>query len=155
MGVSRRLFTKEFKLAAVRRLEQGVSIPRGDNALIREELEDLAQNEDRLRRQHRDALRLHHKFFLRRGVTGTVTEQLENDLLLPQPSRPGVRLNCAHISRRKIAPKDVPQVFRHSIEFVDEELPFGLRRSRKFTRLCSPKLTHVVCRGTSARLRGG
>ena len=26
MGLSRRLFTKEFKLAAVRRLEQGVSI---------------------------------------------------------------------------------------------------------------------------------
>ncbi len=29
MGLSRRLFTKEFKLAAVRRLEQGVSIARG------------------------------------------------------------------------------------------------------------------------------
>jgi transposase len=27
MGLSRRTFTKEFKLAAVRRLEQGVSIP--------------------------------------------------------------------------------------------------------------------------------
>ena len=26
MGLSRRMFTKEFKLAAVRRLEQGVSI---------------------------------------------------------------------------------------------------------------------------------
>ena len=26
MGISRRLFTKEFKLAAVRRLEQGVKI---------------------------------------------------------------------------------------------------------------------------------
>ena len=26
MGLSRRIFTKEFKLAAVRRLEQGVSI---------------------------------------------------------------------------------------------------------------------------------
>ena len=29
MGLSRRQFTKEFKLAAVRRLEQGVSIARG------------------------------------------------------------------------------------------------------------------------------
>ena len=29
MGLSRRKFTKEFKLAAVRRLEQGVSIARG------------------------------------------------------------------------------------------------------------------------------
>ena len=29
MGLSRRMFTKEFKLAAVRRLEQGVSIGEG------------------------------------------------------------------------------------------------------------------------------
>ena len=33
MGVSRRLFTKEFKLAAVRRLEQGVSIAAAARAL--------------------------------------------------------------------------------------------------------------------------
>jgi transposase-like protein len=33
MGVSRRLFTKEFKLAAVRRLEQGVSIAEAARAL--------------------------------------------------------------------------------------------------------------------------
>jgi transposase-like protein len=33
MGVSRRLFTKEFKLAAVRRLEQGVSIAEVARAL--------------------------------------------------------------------------------------------------------------------------
>ena len=33
MGVSRRLFTKEFKLAAVRRLEQGVSIGEASRAL--------------------------------------------------------------------------------------------------------------------------
>jgi hypothetical protein len=29
----------------------------------------------------------------------------------------------------------------------------ALRRAPKSTRLCSPKLTHVVCRETSARLR--
>src|SRR5258706_13169407 len=33
MGLSRRLFTKEFKLAAVRRLEQGVSIADAARAL--------------------------------------------------------------------------------------------------------------------------
>src|SRR5450432_2285446 len=33
MGLSRRLFTKEFKLAAVRRLEQGVSIGEAARAL--------------------------------------------------------------------------------------------------------------------------
>jgi transposase-like protein len=33
MGMSRRLFTKEFKLAAVRRLEQGVSIAEVARAL--------------------------------------------------------------------------------------------------------------------------
>ena len=33
MGMSRRLFTKEFKLAAVRRLEQGVSIAEAARAL--------------------------------------------------------------------------------------------------------------------------
>ena len=33
MGISRRLFTKEFKLAAVRRLEQGVSIAEASRAL--------------------------------------------------------------------------------------------------------------------------
>ena len=33
MGISRRLFTKEFKLAAVRRLEQGVSIAEAARAL--------------------------------------------------------------------------------------------------------------------------
>ena len=33
MGLSRRLFTKEFKLAAVRRLEQGVSISEAARAL--------------------------------------------------------------------------------------------------------------------------
>ncbi|HUQ90687.1 MAG TPA: transposase [Bryobacteraceae bacterium] len=33
MGISRRLFTKEFKLAAVRRLEQGVSIAEVSRAL--------------------------------------------------------------------------------------------------------------------------
>jgi len=33
MGMSRRLFTKEFKLAAVRRLEQGVSIGEAARAL--------------------------------------------------------------------------------------------------------------------------
>jgi transposase-like protein len=33
MGVSRRLFTKEFKLAAVRRLEQGISIAEAARAL--------------------------------------------------------------------------------------------------------------------------
>ncbi|MGH8095421.1 MAG: transposase [Chthoniobacterales bacterium] len=33
MGLSRRLFTKEFKLAAVRRLEQGVSIGEATRAL--------------------------------------------------------------------------------------------------------------------------
>jgi transposase len=33
MGLSRRQFTKEFKLAAVRRLEQGVSIPEAARAL--------------------------------------------------------------------------------------------------------------------------
>ncbi len=33
MGLSRRLFTKEFKLAAVRRLEQGVSITEAARAL--------------------------------------------------------------------------------------------------------------------------
>ena len=33
MGLSRRLFTKEFKLAAVRRLEQGVSIAEASRAL--------------------------------------------------------------------------------------------------------------------------
>ena len=33
MGISRRLFTKEFKLAAVRRLEQGVSITEAARAL--------------------------------------------------------------------------------------------------------------------------
>ena len=33
MGLSRRLFTKEFKLAAVRRLEQGVSIGEAVRAL--------------------------------------------------------------------------------------------------------------------------
>src|SRR5215212_441541 len=33
MGVSRRLFTKKFKLAAVRRLEQGVSIAEAARAL--------------------------------------------------------------------------------------------------------------------------
>jgi flagellar biosynthesis protein FlhF len=38
---------------------------------------------------------------------------------------------------------------------ADESLCFGpaLRRAPKSTRLCSPKLTHVVCRETSARLR--
>jgi len=33
MGLSRRLFTKEFKLAAVRRLEQGVSMGEAARAL--------------------------------------------------------------------------------------------------------------------------
>jgi len=33
MGLSRRIFTKEFKLAAVRRLEQGVSIAEAARAL--------------------------------------------------------------------------------------------------------------------------
>ena len=33
MGISRRLFTKEFKLAAVRLLEQGVSIAEASRAL--------------------------------------------------------------------------------------------------------------------------
>jgi transposase len=33
MGISRRLFTKEFKLAAVRRLEQGVAIAEAARAL--------------------------------------------------------------------------------------------------------------------------
>jgi transposase-like protein len=33
MGLSRRQFTKEFKLAAVRRLEQGVSIAEAARAL--------------------------------------------------------------------------------------------------------------------------
>src|SRR5947207_15674511 len=33
MGVSRRLFTKEFKLAAVRRLEQGISMGEAARAL--------------------------------------------------------------------------------------------------------------------------
>jgi len=33
MGLSRRLFTKEFKLAAVRRLEQGISIQEAARAL--------------------------------------------------------------------------------------------------------------------------
>ena len=33
MGISRRLFTKEFKLAAVQRLEQGVSIAEAARAL--------------------------------------------------------------------------------------------------------------------------
>src|SRR6202451_1493540 len=33
MGLSRRIFSKEFKLAAVRRLEQGVSIGEGARAL--------------------------------------------------------------------------------------------------------------------------
>jgi transposase len=33
MGLSRRLFTKEFKLAAVRRLEQGISIGEAARAL--------------------------------------------------------------------------------------------------------------------------
>jgi transposase len=33
MGLSRRLFSKEFKLAAVRRLEQGVSIAEATRAL--------------------------------------------------------------------------------------------------------------------------
>ena len=33
MGLSRRIFTKEFKLAAVRRLEQGVSIGEAARAL--------------------------------------------------------------------------------------------------------------------------
>ena len=33
MGLSRRMFTKEFKLAAVRRLEQGVSISEAARAL--------------------------------------------------------------------------------------------------------------------------
>ena len=33
MGLSRRLFTKEFKLAAVRRLEQGVSMAEAARAL--------------------------------------------------------------------------------------------------------------------------
>ena len=33
MGISRRVFTKEFKLAAVRRLEQGVSIAEASRAL--------------------------------------------------------------------------------------------------------------------------
>ena len=33
MGLSRRLFTKEFKLAAVQRLEQGVSIGEAARAL--------------------------------------------------------------------------------------------------------------------------
>jgi transposase-like protein len=33
MGLSRRLFTKEFKLAAVRRLEQGVTIAEASRAL--------------------------------------------------------------------------------------------------------------------------
>ena len=33
MGISRRLFTKEFKLAAVRRLEQGVKIAEAARAL--------------------------------------------------------------------------------------------------------------------------
>ncbi len=33
MGLSRRQFTKEFKLAAVRRLEQGASIPEAAQAL--------------------------------------------------------------------------------------------------------------------------
>ena len=33
MGLSRRLFSKEFKLAAVRRLEQGVSITEAARAL--------------------------------------------------------------------------------------------------------------------------
>ena len=33
MGLSRRMFTKEFKLAAVRRLEQGVSIAEASRAL--------------------------------------------------------------------------------------------------------------------------
>ena len=33
MGLARRLFTKEFKLAAVRRLEQGVSIGEAARAL--------------------------------------------------------------------------------------------------------------------------
>jgi hypothetical protein len=41
-----------------------------------------------------------------------------------------MRLDCGHISRRKIAPKDVAHVFRHSIEFVDEELPFSLEVSK-------------------------
>src|ERR1035437_5316163 len=34
MGLSRRQFTKEFKLAAVRRLEQGVSIAEAARALV-------------------------------------------------------------------------------------------------------------------------
>ena len=63
-----------------------IGVPRGDDALMGQVLQDLAQNEDWLRRQHRDALCLPLKFRLRGGVTGPVAEQLENDLLLLQTS---------------------------------------------------------------------
>jgi hypothetical protein len=63
-----------------------VRVARGDDALMVQVLQHLAQNEYRLRRKHRHTLRLPFKFRLGGGAE-PVVEEFENDPLLLQTGR--------------------------------------------------------------------
>ncbi len=93
-------------------------------------LQGFAQNEDRLRRQHRHTLRLPFKFLLRTGITGSVVEQLENGSLLLQASGFRERVDFRQMPRGEVATKDVLQIVYDRLEAIDEKLPFGFEVSK-------------------------
>jgi hypothetical protein len=64
-----------------------VRVARNYDTLMNQVLQDLAQNENRLRRQHRHALRFLFQICLGGGIAGPIVEQLEDDFLLFQTSR--------------------------------------------------------------------
>jgi hypothetical protein len=88
------------------------------------------EDEDRLRRQHRHALRLLFKFLLRAGIAGPVVEQLENGSLLIEPSWFRERIDLGYSTCREMTAKDVLQVVRNSREGIDKELAFGFEVSK-------------------------
>jgi len=104
-----------------------IGVPWGDNALICQVIQGFTQDVDRLCRQFGDALRLQFQFCLGSAIAESEIEQLKYDPLLFETGGFRQCLDRSQFLAWEVLLENVTKIVEHSVPFVNEKLPLGLK----------------------------